>query len=78
MVAFWLLALMVREVPGTSTCVLNECTPTSVNFEQLHDILQVAFGWTSSHAYIFEVNTIANGPSKFERCGPAPTYALSL
>lgn len=53
--------------------------PIQLTFEQLHQVLQVAFGWTNSHAYSIEVNTIANKPSKRElRYGPDPTQVMTL
>lgn len=32
--------------------------PTNIDFEQLHNIIQIAFGWASCHAYSFEVSKL--------------------
>jgi hypothetical protein len=36
---------------------------TNITFEDLHDILQIAMGWTDSHLHAFDVGTTRIGPS---------------
>lgn len=52
--------------------------PPHLTFTELHEVLQIAFSWTDSHAYSFKVNTIADKPSKRNRWDPDPTPVMTL
>lgn len=40
--------------------------PASIALESLHDVLQVAFGWTNSHLHGFEARGVHYGPADAE------------
>lgn len=44
-----------------ATHALLDSYPFRLNFtfRRLHEVLQVAFGWTGSHIYTFDVNNLA-------------------
>lgn len=51
---YLLLVRLVFSDNPTITRILS--VPASLNFVQLHVVLQIAFGWESEHAYRFTIN----------------------
>lgn len=43
--------------------------PLDLNFAQLHDVLQAAFGWTDSHLHQFNVGGLMIGAPEFDEEG---------
>ena len=43
--------------------------PVKLNFAQLHDVLQAAFGWTDSHLHQFDVGGLTIGAPEFDADG---------
>jgi Plasmid pRiA4b ORF-3-like protein len=43
--------------------------PVALNFAQLHEVLQAAFGWTDSHLHQFNVGGLIVGASEFDQDG---------
>ncbi|CZR66842.1 uncharacterized protein PAC_16743 [Phialocephala subalpina] len=52
--------LQVRLWETRDPCITRLLSvPSNFTFRQLHEVLQVAFGWTGSHTYTFDVNDLA-------------------
>jgi hypothetical protein len=45
--------------------------PRTLNFAQLHEILQAAFGWTDSHLHQFDIGGLVYGAPEFDEDGDA-------
>jgi hypothetical protein len=43
--------------------------PVKLNFAQLHEVLQAAFGWTDSHLHQFNVGGLTIGAPEFDEDG---------
>ena len=43
--------------------------PVALNFAQLHEVLQAAFGWTDSHLHQFNVGGLIVGAPEFDQDG---------
>jgi hypothetical protein len=43
--------------------------PVSLNFAQMHEVLQAAFGWTDSHLHEFNVGGLIVGAPEFDEDG---------
>ena len=43
--------------------------PVTLNFAQLHEVLQAAFGWTDSHLHQFNVGGLIVGAPEFDEDG---------
>ena len=43
--------------------------PMGLNFAQIHEVLQVAFGWTDSHLHQFNIGGIIYGAPEFDEDG---------
>jgi hypothetical protein len=43
--------------------------PVALNFAQLHEVLQAAFGWTDSHLHQFNVGGLIIGAPEFDQDG---------
>ncbi|WP_419741229.1 plasmid pRiA4b ORF-3 family protein [Ruegeria sp.] len=43
--------------------------PVTLNLAQLHEVLQVAFGWTDSHLHRFNIGGLIYGAPEFDEDG---------
>jgi len=57
----------IREIAPTISRSLE--LPVDLNFAQLHEVLQAAFGWTDSHLHEFNVGGLIVGAPEFDEDG---------
>jgi len=63
----WQVTITIADIaPAIWRCLL---LPEDLNFAQLHEVIQAAFGWTDSHLHQFVVGGIVVGAPEFDEDG---------